>query len=287
MLTAMPPAGPGTRLQPKVAPPAHVVYGPRMTRCSATVRGLSILLICLLPAGCFPPPGAGDQTQAERYYSAGKTQVQQQDFAGAVTAYERALRADPNLAKAHYDLGMVFERELTSPEKALYHYIRALELDPNFQGADLISNRLAAVRMQLGNSATPSFASPQLAAEIDRLQADLKTLQDERNRLFSQNAELKAQLAARPTQLPPSQPGNSGGGVAGGGGTTIDPGPSNPVRTPDRPVTAARTYVIQRNDTLWGVSHRNQITQQELMAANLGLSAGNFPLGRTIVIPAK
>jgi LysM repeat protein len=259
-----------------------------MTRCSATVRGLSITLTGLLLAGCFPPPGAGDQTQAERLYNAAKSRVQQQDFKGGVAAYEQALREDPNLAKAHYDLGMVFERELNSPEKALYHYIRALELDPNFQGADLISNRLSTVRMQLGSSATPSFASPQLAAEIQRLQIETKTLQEERNRLFSQNAELKAQLAALTRQPTVVVPTNR---IAAG--NILPPDPlSESGSTPDRPIppgapAAARTYVIQRGDTLYGVSRRHQISQQELLAANPGLSAGNFPLGRTIVIPAK
>jgi tetratricopeptide (TPR) repeat protein len=254
-----------------------------MTRCSATVRGLSLTLTCLLLAGCFPPPGTSDQSQAERFYGVGKTRVQQQDFKGAVAAYEQALQSDPNLAKAHYDLGMVFERELSSPEKALYHYIRALELDPDFQGADLISNRLSTVRMQLGSSATPSFASPQLAAEIQRLQIEMKTLQEERNRLFSQNAELKDQLAALTQQPPVSMPSNR---VAQG--TTAEPQESRgtTARTPPT-TTVARTYVIQRGDTLFGVSRRHQVSQQSLLAANPGLSAGNFPLGRTIAIPAN
>ncbi len=255
-----------------------------MTRCSATVRGLGITLTGLLLAGCFPPPGAGDQTQAERFYGVGKTRVQQQDFKGAVAAYEQALQADPNLAKAHYDLGMVFERELSAPEKALYHYIRALELDPDFQGADLISNRLSTVRMQLGSSATPSFASPQLAAEIQRLQIEMKTLQEERNRLFSQNAELKAQLVAFNQPPPVAVPSNRAEQ-----GTSAQP--REPRATPERPVppsaVAARTYVIQRGDTLFGVSRRHQVSQQALQAANPGLSAGNFPRGRTIAIPAN
>ncbi len=255
-----------------------------MTRCSASVRGLIVAVACLLLAGCFPPPGAGDQTQAERYYSAGKSQVQQQDFRGAVAAFEQALRADPNLAKAHYDLGMVFERELNSPEKALYHYIRAIELDPDFQGADLISNRLSTVRMQLASSATPSFASPQLADEISRLQADMNLLRDERNRLFTQNAELKAELERRREPQPPAR-GNEPPPYRAE--PPNEPSPNGGGR-PERPASVvARSYVIQRGDTLYGLSRRFQVSQQALMAANPGLSAGNFPLGRTIVIPAN
>lgn len=274
----------------EVASRATLVYGPRMTRCCATVRGCSFALVCLLLAGCLPPPGAGDQSQAERLHNAGRSRVQQQDFKGAVAAFEQALRADPAFAKSHYELGMVFERELNSPEKALYHYIRALELDPNYQGADLISNRLATVRMQLSSSATPSFSSPQLAAEIDRLQGELKTAQEERTRLMTENTSLKEQLAIvsrQPVSVVSSNRVAQGQGTATGpvradagtGQTTNPPGPSL--------AAASRTHTIQKGDSLYGLSRRYQVSQEAIAAANPGLSARNFPIGRTVVIPAR
>jgi len=262
-----------------------------MTRGSATVRGFSIALTCLHLAGCFPPPGAGDQSQADRLHNAGRTRVQQQDFKGAVAAFEQALRADPAFAKSHYELGMVFERELNAPEKALYHYIRALELDPGYQGADLISNRLATVRMQLSSSATPSFASPQLAAEIDRLQAEVKALQDERIRLASENAALKEQLAITSRQPVAAASNRTTHATATGPGRTELAGslpatPSGPDLEPSA-LVAVRTHVIQKGETLYGLSRRYQISQAALIAANPGLSAGNFPIGRTLAIPAR
>lgn len=256
-----------------------------MTCRSAPVRGFSLALSCLLLAGCFPPPGAGDQSQAERFHSAGKTCVQQQDFRGAVAAFEQALRADPAFAKSHYELGMVFERELQAPEKALYHYIRALELDPEYQGADLISNRLTTVRMQLSSSATPSFTSPQLAAEIDRLQGEVTALQAERARLAGETTSLKEQLA-HALRSPATLVANNRNAQGSSAGTDTLP-PEGPGRVDAPRAANPRAHLIQKGETMFGVSRQYQITVPALAAANPGLTPETFKVGRTIVIPAK
>lgn len=261
-----------------------------MTSSSAPVRGFSLALFCLLLTGCFPPPGAGDQSQAERFHSAGQSCVQQQDFRGAVAAFEQALRADPAFAKAHYELGMVFERELQVPEKALYHYIRALELDPEYKGADLISNRLTTVRMQLSSSATPSFSNPQLAAEIDRLQGEVKALQEERVRLAGENTSLKEQLASALRQPGTLTASNRVAEASSAGTGRAEPPSSHTAGSSGQspPGSAAvRRHTIQKGDSLYGLGRRYQVSQEAITAANPGLSATKFPVGRTIVIPAK
>ncbi|GAK56777.1 tetratricopeptide TPR_2 repeat protein [Candidatus Vecturithrix granuli] len=46
----------------------------------------------------------------------------------AVAAYQKALSESPQLAQAHYQLGMLFERYVKDPQKAIEHYRTYLEL---------------------------------------------------------------------------------------------------------------------------------------------------------------
>jgi tetratricopeptide (TPR) repeat protein len=257
-----------------------------MTCRSASIRGLSFTLACLLLGGCVPPPGVGDQTQGERYFNAGKARIQQLDFPGAIAAFERALQADPQQANAHYEQAMLYDRELNSPEKALYHYLRVLELNPEFEGSDLISNRLSVVRMQLARGSVPTIPSPLLAADIDRLQQELDMLQAEHQQLLAENTGLKQQVAllsrqpiatnppARLNPLPAETPPPTGTRVPPAG-----------VTRETAPVT--RMHTIQKGDTLYGLSKRYQVSLAELQAANPGLSDRNFPVGRNLKIPVK
>jgi LysM repeat protein len=263
-----------------------------MTRCSATVRGICFASLLLLLAGCLPPPGAGDESQAERYYSAGQAREKRQDFAGAVAAFDQALRADPQLAKAHYALARLYEQELSSPEKVLYHYVRTLELNPDFHGADLIAGRLAGVRMKLASGSVASIPSPTLAAEIDRLQRELDALRAEHQRVLTENAGLRqalAQLQGRPvgpgsqelSVVPEQQPQRFSDNRTRTAQTPVIRESVVP------PVTAARTHLIQKGDTLFSLQRRYGVTVAEIIAANPGISERNFPAGQTITIPAR
>lgn len=267
-----------------------------MTRCSATVRGICFASLLLLLTGCIPPPGAGDESQAERFYSTGQAREKRQDFAGAVAAFNQALLADPQLAKAHYALGRLYEQELSSPEKALYHYVRTLELNPDFHGADLIADRLAGVRMRLASGSVASIPSPTLAAEIDRLQRELDGLRAEHQRVLTENAGLKQALAqlqgrsvlpaGRERSVASEQPTQT---FADNRTRTAQPLPQTPVirESVVPPVGAARSHLIEKGDTLFSLQRRYGVPYAEIIAANPGISERNFPAGQTITIPVR
>jgi len=262
-----------------------------MTRFLADPRGLMLVFALLLVVGCTPPPGAGDQTQAERYFSVGKTRIQRQDYPGALAAFEQALQADPRMARAHYEIAMLFDKELNAPAKALYHYLIALELEPDFQGADLISNRLSVVKMQVAGDSLPRIPSPALEKEIDRLQGDLEDLRAEYKRLQDINLGLSQQVASLQQQTrtsPPETLRPRDNAVDSGVRMDRQVEPPTPVSSlvatlSERP----RNYVIARGDTLYGLSRRFGVSIGELKASNPGISERNFPAGRTISIPAN
>ena len=74
---------------------------------------------------------------ADAEFRLGRDLQQQNQFAGAIECYERALRIDPNYAAAHSNLGVVKQHAGLLAE-AIAHYRQALEIDPNL--AETASN---------------------------------------------------------------------------------------------------------------------------------------------------
>ncbi|HEY7113609.1 MAG TPA: tetratricopeptide repeat protein [Thermoanaerobaculia bacterium] len=135
-----------------------------------------------LPGGEAPPAGSGEPLSAERWYEIA-VDLEEREPAGAVEAYERALRLDAEHADAHVNLGrLLHERgdaaaaeehyrlalaarpsdataafnlgvalqDLARDRDALVAYERAIALDP--EDADARFNA-AAVSERLGDSA--------------------------------------------------------------------------------------------------------------------------------------
>ncbi|MBI1178666.1 LysM peptidoglycan-binding domain-containing protein [bacterium] len=260
-----------------------------MTRFRANVRALSLTMALGLAGGCTPPPGATDQTQADGLFESGMRREKISDYSGAVAAFEQALLADPQMARAHYEMATVFDKDLNQPVKALYHYTRALELNPELQGADIISNRLTDVKMRVAGDAVPQIGSPILENQINELQHQVSTLQAENSQLRQANDLLRQQLAG--LQRLPTQP------IRQVAQANNDSTPQQPTRdaqpyesrisTDPPPAGRTRPYVIRAGETIYGVSKDNGIKMDELKAANPGIAPENFREGRTIYIPLK
>ncbi|HAV62882.1 MAG TPA: hypothetical protein DCY13_11020 [Verrucomicrobiales bacterium] len=264
-----------------------------MTLFAAKVRGQIFLLTLVLAAGCAPPPGAGNADQGARYLAAGKSRVQRQDFEGARAAFEQALQNSPNLPEAHHELAMLFDNEsqLNSPAKALYHYLRVLEIQPDFRWSDMITNRLNAVKMRLAYDSHPRIPSPAIEHEISRLENDLARLSAELKRLTAENTELKTRLALSAVSNP-ATPAFQTTRQAPEAVVQQPVQAATPVRaevrTPEPP--AARgyvTYQFQKNDTLYSLGRRHGVDWKEIQAANPDLDARSIQPGTIIRIPVK
>jgi tetratricopeptide (TPR) repeat protein len=62
--------------------------------------------------------------------------IQREDYKQAVAYFEQSLQLDDKQAKEHAAVGKITARYLNNPSRALYHFQRALELDPKLE-ADL------------------------------------------------------------------------------------------------------------------------------------------------------
>ena len=265
-----------------------------MSRCVAAWSGIGLIIGLLLMGACTPPPGVGDATQAEGFLGAGTSRVERKDYDGAVAAFEQALRADPNLAQAHHELAQLFDTYLNRPEKALYHYVRMLELQPNHKWADMISNRIGVVKMQLARDSVPAIPSPQLNKEIDRLEAKLAEASAEQQKLLVDNEELRKRLATfseKPVTAPPTNsPGPTPGTTQNRPLVSAPPATNKVLPARVEPAAAPpryNSYVSQKGDTLFSLSRRHNTTVDAILAANPGLSVGNFQAGKSIRIPVK
>ena len=51
-------------------------------------------------------------------------------------SYEKALRNNPYNADAHYNLGLLYEKTKSDPDKAIEHYQEYLKLSPDANDRD-------------------------------------------------------------------------------------------------------------------------------------------------------
>ncbi|MEG3839478.1 tetratricopeptide repeat protein, partial [Microcoleus sp. herbarium14] len=103
-------------------------------------------------ASAFVP---SDSADAE--FRSGRDLQQQNQFAGAIECYERALRIEPNYAAAHSNLGVVKQHTGRLTE-AIAHYRQALEIDRN----------LAETASNLGSALAEAGETEEAIAEYER-----------------------------------------------------------------------------------------------------------------------
>jgi len=67
------------------------------------------------------------------HYNLGVAYTQAGDYEAAISEYEKALKIDPDDANSHYNLGIIYDDYRKDPQKAIAHYQRFLELNPDFE----------------------------------------------------------------------------------------------------------------------------------------------------------
>ncbi|GEM_PF-2101214 len=277
-------------------------------------NGAALTLCCLLiAAGCTPPPGTGTTSPVERYLKSGQAQAQQNDFNGALASYEKAQAIDMNNASVHYQLALLFDSDLNQPEKALYHFTRVLEINPEYRWSDMIKDRLPGLRMRVSSGSIPMVPCPELETTIVQLHKDLASKNEELQRQANQIEEVRRRFqtltsgtAQAPAQRPQQQPQPTF--------TQAEtPEPQRQARTfpttqpqPQEPRTIAPAqpsasdtsrlqysppkqiaYKVLRGDTLYSLGRRYGISHKEILQANPGLTAATLQTGETIIIPVR
>ena len=262
-------------------------------RCSALALALAGLL-----AGCLPPVSDPAGEEREPFFRKGKELVNTTDFPAATEAFEKALEINPHNALAHYELGLLCERD--DQAAAIFHFAKFIKLRPNAPQAERAKERLSACRQMLAQSAALSMTP------------NIQATQKELERLTVENRDLKIQIEAwkkwygaqqRPggavPQIPPATtPANPPSPHTSAQATTPAVTPSttagtasNPTPAPEPvplpPMPERRTHVVRQGETPAAIARKYGVSINALMEANPNLSPRRMRAGQSVTIPPK
>jgi LysM repeat protein len=263
-------------------------------RCALAV------LLCALVNGCVPPSQSPLDDEKEPHFIDGKRALNTMDYKGAIEEFEKAVEANPRNASAHFELGILYERQDLEPDPAaaIYHYQQYLKLRTNADNAEAVQGRVLNCKQDLAKAVLPLPTSPsvqhdleqliltnkQLRAEVDQWRAWYAAQQTNRqsqvvnpgaqsSQTATQNvqiAEVHAPQAARSNLVSTAQLGNS---------RTTFLAPTNYAPR------SVRTYVVQPRETLASISRKFNVKLNSLEAANPGVDARKLRPGQTLNIP--
>ncbi len=210
---------------------------------------LALAAVCALgAAGC---GGAGAREAREENHPLMRRALARKranDFEGAIAAYQEALERNPALARAHLDLGLLYDQgPKKDPLRALYHYQRYLELRPSADKRAMVEGLIRDARISFAAAMRPPPA--EAYETIAALQRENERLRGELERSRGGSAAVAVERPAPPSRAParsepPAPPPETAAA------TPLPPPPPAP------PARAATTYVVQPGDTLAGIAQK-------------------------------
>ena len=87
------------------------------------------------------------QQRLNMHYNMAAVHRQEGRYEEAEYAYLQALRLDPTDSYVHYHLGVLYDDSLEEPDKAMMHYRRYLQLNPDGTDTDLVRSSLMRLEM--------------------------------------------------------------------------------------------------------------------------------------------
>jgi LysM repeat protein len=249
-------------------------------RCALAV------LVCASLNGCLPPGQSQLDDEKEPHFIEGKRAVNSMDYNGAIAEFEKAVEANPRNASAHFELGWLYEEKEPDPAAAIYHYEQFLKLRPTADTAEAVRQRVVNCKQDLAKAVLPLPSSP-------GVQHDLEQLIQENKQLRAEVEQWRAYYRAQTNRQASASPAPASTAQA----VQVEPAPAHP--TPSNPAptvsaytprssphtSAARTYVVERGDTLAAISRKYNVKLDALAAANPGINVKKLRVGQTINIP--
>lgn len=241
--------------------------------CALAVAGV---LLC----GCLPSSQGPLDEQKEMHFLTGKARANGLDYPGAIEAFERALEVNPKNASAHFELGLIYEREQVGDySAAIYHFERFLKLRPQSDYAQLVRERISTDKIELSKTTVLPPVTPSMQREFDRLAEENKQLRVEAEKWRAEAEKWQSYYASRSREPAP--------------GTSVTPPPLPPNPRPADPSTgsparpALRTHAVKSGDTLTSIAGRYGVRLEALTAVNPGLDPRKMRIGQVINIPAN
>lgn len=202
---------------------------------------------------------------------------QAKDADGAIELFNKALDRHSDYARAHLELGLLYDQEKEDYVRAIYHYQRYLELRPDAEKKDIVEDLVRHAKLSFAAS-LPDQPS-EAVREINMLKGELESLK----------SQLDAQQAQRATA------GTTGTAAAKKGEKTVAPVTATAAATPQalQPApaqSAVDTYVVQSGDTLSRIAgkvYNDPSKWEAIFNANRATlpSPQSLKVGQTLVVP--
>ncbi len=231
--------------------------------------GLLLALAAL--AGC-SRYGRGDSELRDPLIRQARAREREGNKDMALTILNRALVRKPELAQAHLDAALLYDRHKQDYIRAIYHYTRFLELRPQADKRTMVEDLIRQARM--------AYAAGLVDQEFN-LDHRIRQLREENERLKHDLREVRANLAqlrlAGRVAPPPAPP----------------PSPQSPLpAAASAPPAAGATYRVQPGDTLSKIAarlYRNPRQWNLIYDANRDVLAGPEKLaaGQVLRIPPQ
>ena len=195
------------------------------------------------------------------------TKKRTQDMDGARDLFIKALQRKPELARAHLELGLLYDDHYEDYVIAIYHYQRYLELRPEAQKRSIVEELLRSAKISY--AATFPHQPSGALADIRALKNENKMLRAKIDDMMVASARGSSSAATRSAR-------------------TSSTTQRRPAPAPGRP--SADTYEVRSGDTLTKISHRvynDSNRWKDIYDANRGTMASPQSLkpGQTLIIP--
>ena len=198
------------------------------------------------------------------------------DIDGAIELFHKSLERKPGLARAHLELGLIYDSEKEDYIRAIYHYQRYLEIRPDAQKRPIIEDLVSRARLSFATT-LPNPPSGAIE-EISELKRENAMLQHRIVELQEQEKRVK-EIAAKPVKKKKvaSRP------PAGKPKVLVAPKPA-PAQS------AVQTYRVQEGDTLSRIAkkmYNNPKQWNKIFEANRSTmrTPGNLKVGQVLIIP--
>ncbi len=223
-------------------------------------------------AGCGLSGTSDDRDERDPYLRKARELKNLQDYEGAIALYNKALERKPGLARAHLELGLIYDQQLNDDVRAIYHYERYLEMRPDAEKKQIVEELIRHAKISFAGTLPNRPA--EAVREIDMLKREVATLRQ----LLAEKSGVTNVPASASAGQPSAQ-------ASASPATAAAPAASAPASK-----ATSETYTVKPGDTLARIAtkvYNDSSRWKEIYEANRAKlpSPQSLKAGQVLVIP--
>src|SRR5258708_37422430 len=113
------------------------------------------------------------------------------EYSRANACFEKGIAVNPRSAAAHFEAGLLYEKNQQDYAAAIYHFERFLDLRPRSDYAEVVKERIVACKQELASTISLGPVTQSLQREFEQLAEENKHLHEEIERWRAYAAHLQ------------------------------------------------------------------------------------------------